>query len=35
MQENPVISDRVPGRGEKLKDRSAGGWRSGLQRSEK
>ena len=34
MQENPVISDWVPFRGEALKDRSAGGWRSGRRRSE-
>jgi len=31
----PVISDRLLEGGIKLKDRSAGGWRSGLQRSEK
>src|SRR5712692_7057044 len=29
MRENTVISDRVPIRGVYLKDRSAGGWRSG------
>jgi hypothetical protein len=33
---SPVISDRALDRGAiELKDRSAGGWRSGLQRSEK
>jgi hypothetical protein len=35
MRENPVIADRVPIRGVKLKGCSAGGWRSGMQRSEK
>ena len=35
MQENPVIATGFQFGGIRLKDRSAGGWRSGMQRSEK
>jgi hypothetical protein len=35
MRENPAISDRVQISEGELKDRSAGGWRSGRRRSEK
>ena len=34
-RENPVIATGFQFGGIRLKDRSAGGWRSGMQRSEK